>query len=134
MADYIAYVRTNYFRVTDEEGFKKALEKVDGINEIWSKEINGEKHFAFSADYSIMEYWDDKEDDYKDIAPFLQPFLHPEDVIMIQEVGFEKLRYLVGNVYVIGKEETRFINMIEVAGEAAREILNNPEKVFYTDY
>lgn len=51
MANYVCATRTNYFRVKDEEEFRKLMSRVHGEDavDLWEKTVNDEKLFAFGC-------------------------------------------------------------------------------------
>lgn len=132
MANYYGNTRTNYFRVTDEDKFKAIMSDTvmnDDQLEIWEKDILGVKHFAFGG-YGSLYYEKELEDGsvLDDIDAFyeqLQTVIHPEDAIIITEVGNEKLRYLIGCSTVITKNEIDFVDINEQSIFLARQLLKD---------
>ena len=70
------------------------------------------------------------EDESADIDLFykkLQSVLEEDDAIIFTSIGHEKLRYLVGMIKVITKDDIQEINLENEAMELARKMLKNPE-------
>lgn len=132
MANYCASTRTNYFRVTDEEKFHKIMEGAvvsDDQLEIWHEKEDGVKYFAFGG-YGSLYYEQELEngdvlDDIDSFYEQLQTVVHPEDAIIITEVGNEKLRYLIGVSVVITKDAVDFIDLDSTSINLARMLLKN---------
>lgn len=138
MANYYCAVRTNYFRVTDAEKFKKLMNDVIGYEDsvkVFEKEIDGQKHFGFGCYSSIggiVKAADENEQDwpepsYDDFVKMLQEVLHPDDAVIIFESGNEKLRYVVGNSHVITKNKCAYIDIMGISKAKARVLLKNPK-------
>lgn len=72
---------------------------------------------------------EDCDDNYNtdDVYKALQEIVAPGDAIIITEVGYEKLRYLVGDAVVITRDAIEYINLRSAAMEAACTLLNNPQ-------
>jgi hypothetical protein len=107
MANYNAYSRTNYFKVTDVEKLKMLLAQTSGDVEVWEEDGK----VAFGAYDKLTSYYDEKNDVDMEIFPELQQLLPEGEVVVIQEVGHEKLRYLVGEAYIITKDTVEVINL-----------------------
>lgn len=132
MANYYGNTRTNYFRVIDEDKFNEIMADVvisEDQLEIWHEERNGEKYFAFGG-YGCLYYEKELEDGsvLDDIDSFyeqLQTVIHPEDAIILTEVGNEKLRYLIAVSVVITKDMVDFIDLNSESVLLARQLLKN---------
>ena len=110
MANYIATCRSNYFKVVDVGKFKAA--------------IPSSIHVAVCADGTVFLCGDDPdgggwpttiyndetdEDDDFDLEEVIASHLQPDSWCVLQEVGAEKLRYLVGESIAFNKDlEQRF--------------------------
>lgn len=116
MANYYGVGRTNYFKVKDPDAFKKALLYLSGIR--FDQKSDGS--FVLMDDNPDGGGWnvchemtgvDDPADwehcvvdegegpgdvDTIDISLFIAPFLAEGEVAVVQEVGHEKYRYLIG--------------------------------------
>lgn len=104
MANYYAIGRTNYFAVKDAELFKKKIAPIVESNcgEIWEEQQNGQTVYAigFGEDSGFPSSFYDEEsgDDVYEIEweYLLAEHLADGWVCIIQEIGWEKLRYLTG--------------------------------------
>lgn len=134
MANYYCAARSSYFRVTDEDKLRDLIEKVDDA-ELWEQEIDGQKHFAFGAYAGITEYYDEEEDDLMhDITPDLQELIPDDEVIIIQESGYEKLRYVHAWSVIITKEKIKVLDLTSLSMGEAKKLLGNPDKKIQTTY
>ena len=109
MANYYASTRTNYFRVKDEEEFRKFMAHVSGTEdrvELWEEKDNNDNTvFGFGTlggIAGVTDYHNDSdadsddedcEDDFDAFLEGLQTFVADDDAIIILESGHEKLRY-----------------------------------------
>lgn len=118
MADYYAFSRTNYFRVTDVEKLKEIVEKVGA--ELFEGENNT---FAFGEYEDITSYYDEDLDEEIEIFNELQPILPDGEALIFKEVGYEKLRYVSGYVIVVTNKEVKSTNLDEIALKLAAEVL-----------
>lgn len=133
MSSYYSVVRTNYFRVTDEEELRKIIDKIQTQNPeiaLWeSKTGDGGKTFAFGGDGSI-DYYDDGDDDVEPynvdaIYSMLQKILNPDDAIIVTEVGHESMRYLTAYSIVITKDKIQHVDLEQEFTDVARALLHN---------
>ena len=137
MANYMGFTRTNYFSVTDAEKLRDIVGRI-----IWDNSGSfleeGYGGYAFGCYGSIdglrespKEDCDseDCDDNYNadDVYEALQEIVAPGDAIIITEVGYEKLRYLVGDAVVITRDAIEYINLRSAAKAAACNLLNNPQ-------
>ena len=137
MVNYMGFTRTNYFSVTDAEKLRDIVDRI-----IWDNSGSfleeGYGGYVFGCYGSInglrnpkQEDCDseDYDDDYNadDVYEALQEIVAPGDAIIITEVGYEKLRYLVGDTVVITRDAIEYINLRSAAMEAACKLLNNPQ-------
>lgn len=142
MATYNDFTRTNYFSVTDEDMLRDIVDRIvwdsgDGFFEDRSGK------FAFGSYGSVCglrgvesedncdseEDYDDCDDDFEADAVYeaLQSIVAPDDAIIITEIGYEKLRYLVGYAVVITSKAIETVELRTDAVNAARRLLNNPK-------
>lgn len=104
MANYNAFIRTNYFKVNDVDKMKNFCEK-NGL-EFWTEnETDRNNRYGFGTYESSI----DDED-----IPEIQEFLEDGEICIITEVGHEKLRYLIGHVLFITKKGVESINLHEM--------------------
>ena len=99
MANYTAAARSNYFQVKDIQAFQENLPG-DIVVNVKDAETNIVSMFVASPD---GEGWpayiyDAEKDEYFDwdIVEAVAPHLTDDQWCVIQEIGSEKLRYLVG--------------------------------------
>ena len=132
MANYVCTNRTNYFRVTDAEAFKKLLSQViidtDENLYVWEKEIDGKPHYAFGIYANIIGVPNETgEPDYDRFIEGLQEYVAEDDSVLLFHAGHEKLRYVTGCTTVVTKASVDVIDMTDLALKLVKEKLNNPE-------
>lgn len=99
MSNYEGTFRTNYIKVKDLKKFKKELKQWVGSSsdgndyEIW----DGKRGKVALGGFCGLPQKVDKDGEFLDdeFAAFIQRHLK-NDVAIITEIGYEKLRYLVG--------------------------------------
>lgn len=129
MANYCCTIRTNYFKVKNEEQFRAIIEKTEGEGdiEVWEvKDSDGNKRFGFGlygSIFGLTEYG--HENDYDNFIQALQYCVADDDAILIFESGNEKLRYVVGIATVITSNKVEYLDMEHIACRKAAELLNN---------
>lgn len=136
MANYCCATRTNYFKVKNEKKFLDFMNNVQGSEDniqIWTKELNGIKYFAFGC-YGGIAGWNDTDDEdydwdnaYDFFVDGLGRLVADDDAIIIFESGNEKLRYLRGDAMIITNTGTVYVNINDVATRKASELLANPK-------
>jgi hypothetical protein len=95
MANYEAYARSNYFRVTDSAAFSALCAR-------WSLEaitttVDGEALHGFLCEDGLPSELETEDDDATFVFDDeLAAILAPGSVAVMQEIGFEKMRYLSG--------------------------------------
>lgn len=114
MANYVPFARSNYFKVKDPAAFEAFCTK-------WGVELirggEGDELFGFFGhdDMGIPQgYFDPQQDDYVDgdFMADLATHLAEGWVAIVREIGYEKMRYLVGyTVAVNSKGERREIGL-----------------------
>ena len=125
MANYNAVSRTNYFRVTDEEKYEKLFNSLISEDDIedFTEVKDGITYHGFGS-YSSIDYLDENEEYHFDLfLTELQKILPEDEAFMYFEVGYEKLRYLVGYTYVVTRNEIKGMNIDDWAKDTAKEIL-----------
>jgi hypothetical protein len=119
MANYYANARTNYFKVKDIEAFKNEVEQYP--LEVSSRDDNPEFVALFITDDNeggfpwVDFYTEDAEGDEINWTDIFARHLQENSVVIIQEVGNEKLRYFGGMAVAInskGEEIVIDINSI----------------------
>lgn len=130
MANYYGTVRTNLFRVTDEDKYNEIFGRLsaeDTIHDLTKVDENGNIFHGFGS-YSIIDYIveEDEEDTSGGIDGFiteLQKILPDDEVFVYEEVGNEKLCYLVGLVVVATKDTVKSNELAYVAKNLAKEMV-----------
>ncbi len=106
MANYNCYSRSSYFKVKNEEKYKEFCSKWKV--ELICKESEGETLYGFlSHDLGIPIYYEKNGEWVLDDEGFLEELadlLDPEWVAIFQEIGYEKMRYLVGDSLMIDSQ------------------------------
>lgn len=134
MANYNGYTRTNYFAVKDEERFRQIIGSCavseDNLS-IFEHEQDGQKYFGFGCYGSISgipagEGEDDCEEGLDAFHDALQQVVADGHAVIITEIGWEKLRYLVGDCTIITPNEIRYFNLRDTALALSREMLKEP--------
>ncbi len=140
MANYYGAIRSNYFRVKNEEEFKKLIDNVTAEDEVYvfnETSNTGEKLFGFGCNGSIYGLCSEDEDcelDYDDFVRELQDVVAEDDAIIIMEAGHEKLRYIVGTALVVTSSDAYLVDATTEAKKKAREFLGNPNWETRTEY
>jgi hypothetical protein len=125
MANYYGSSRSNYFKVKDVDKFK------DFLNSMYDMEFiddgNGRVGFLVTGEGGSIpcEIWDKEQDEYVDLDfdKLLAQHLQDGEVAVYQEVGAEKLRYLVGySVAVNSKGETAMVSIADIYKIAQEEL------------
>jgi hypothetical protein len=124
MANYYASARTNYFQVKDVKAFTEEVEKYN--LEVVSKDDNPEFVALFVQSDDGAFPWNDyfSDDavfggDEIDWAGIFSRHLQENSVVIIQEIGSEKLRYFAGfAVAYNSKGETISININKIFDQA----------------
>lgn len=98
MANYIPVWRSNYFKVKDDDAFKAWLETVP-----YCDATQEEKGWVLLQDdigemgIPAFRYDEETDEDIEfDLLDEIYPHLQEGEICIVQEIGFEKLRYLVG--------------------------------------
>lgn len=131
MASYVCAIRTNYFRVTEEEKFRNLIDEfLSGSCEVFTRtDVNSNKLVGFGSDENIN--W--PEDDTGFVSG-LQECLAEDDSIIVLEVGHEKLRYFVGAATIITRSSIETIDLTSLAISKAAEMLGNPDYTTCCEY
>lgn len=119
MADLVEIWRSNYFKVKDRAAFEAALKCLD----IKVTNKTGEETTVCLLphpncdDGFPTQYFDDDKDDYIDFnwEALFKEHLQENQVAVIQNVGFEKLRYLVGYAIAYNHEgDSIFVSLEDI--------------------
>jgi hypothetical protein len=98
MANWYGAARSNYVKIKDINGLKKALEPFN-IN---VNEDKGDGFVCFlcgdSSDGAWPSYSEDDEGNELEFsfAKYVVPYMAPDQVLITMEAGAEKLRYITG--------------------------------------
>lgn len=131
MASYVCAIRTNYFRVTEEEKFRNLIDEfLSGSCEVFTRtDVNSNKLVGFGSDENIN--WPEDETGF---FSGLQECLAEDDSIIVLEVGHEKLRYFVGAATIITRSSIETIDLTSLAISKAAEMLGNPDYTTCCEY
>lgn len=144
MANYTCAIRTNYFKVKDNEKFEEFMSHIYGedfyVFDMADKD--GNTLYAFGCYGNIGGYFDSEEDcedgdwdnAYDAFVNGLVKQVAEDDAVLIFESGNEKLRYVIGNVTVITSKGYEYRDITDIGVEMAREMLNNPDYSTQCDY
>ncbi len=132
MANYIAQWRSNHFCVKDTDAFEKEMSGIPGVYA--EKEEDGRFVLSCSSDDdtgSMPQYRygnkDEDEEEEIDFPAIIASHLLNGEVAILMEVGYEKLRYLVGEAIAVNsKGETRHVSLNDIY-ERAKELTARAE-------
>jgi len=101
MANYVGYARSNYFRVRDEAAFLCWVETLAGV--VARREDGNPERFVILVEDGDDGGWPDRryhegvgDEEEIDLHTELAGHLAEGEVAVLEEVGAERLRYLVG--------------------------------------
>lgn len=141
MANYYATIRTNYFSVKDEDAFREMMQSViaeDEVHILEKPQPDGSKKFGFGCYGNIHGIPEPDENDLDGgmdrFLDALQNLVCEDDVIIMTEVGNEKLRYVIGCSTVITSKEIQGVSIPDKALHLARELLGNKNYQTQMDY
>lgn len=149
MTSCVNKVRTNYVHITDIERFKAILqncitENGTKIEVLESVDSNGQKVYGFAVADDIAGYEVDaqghvvdqidgkpEDEDFEISADAyledLQSVIATGDALIITTIGYEKIRWLTGEVMILTNDEIMYHNLENIARKSAQKMLNNPE-------
>ena len=113
MSDYTAKVRSNYFKVKDQDAWQAFCDRHDLTNiMIWDKErqINLYGFMDESVGEGLPTHvYDPKKDEHveTDFPAELAKHLEEDEVAIIIEIGNQKLAYLGGYAIAVNAEGTK---------------------------
>jgi hypothetical protein len=109
MANYYSMARTNHFAVKNLDSFKEEMDKISDVSrpiEVW--ESKGEKItvvLGFPEGLPDSYYDGDADEEHElDWVNIISAHLEDDWVCVIQEIGWEKLRYLTGYALAFNNE------------------------------
>jgi len=137
MANYISFIRTNYFTVNNESKFHEIISSCFAEDKIMI--FKSEDKFGFGCRGSIYGISRDENDDCTEpdadgFHAALQEIIPEDDAIIITEIGYEKLRYFVASSIIITKTQIRSVDLRDKALDIAREMLANQSFSTQMDY
>lgn len=128
MANYGCAIRTNYFRVTDEDAYLKLFSGLcgeDTVHDFTKTDEAGTVYHGFGSYGSL--FWSDPdegtEDGFDSFLVKLQEILPDDEAFIYLESGNEKLRYVIGTYIVVTSEEILSGDINYLAIEAARSLV-----------
>lgn len=133
MANYTGAMRTNYFRVTNEDELVQLIDECHtddpkGV-ELWTcEDEDGTKRYAFACEGDLLGLACDEEPedyDYDDFIAELQKLLPEGEAVVITSIGKQKLCYLHGDVHVVTKDKTIIKSLRSIGIDLARELLGD---------
>lgn len=144
MADVITRVKSNYFRTTDPDRLRALLASVKTDGEpLAVVEKDGEFMFYCQADIQgvltrrakqNLEYDPDWADDNPDEAWTMDAFLAelrslvaPGDACVVKSVGYEAMRALFADAYIVGNGTIGYENFDTVLRQKTRSLLADPK-------
>ena len=133
MANYDATIRTNYFSVKDPTALKELIDSVEAEDTVslFTHELpDGSMQYGFGCYGSLFGIQDSLDAFYE----ALQQLVCENDAILIFEVGYEKLRYVVGCCTVITSTEIQYVDIHQQALDLAAKLLNTPGYNTRTEY
>ena len=130
MANYGGYARSNYFRVRNASAFLSWVETLPGV--VARKEDGPERFVLLVEDgddggWPNWRYYEDMEDEEEiDLHAELAEHLAEGEVAILEEVGAEKLRYLVGYAVAVNhRGETLSVSIHEIYQKVREAGWNN---------
>ena len=126
MADYISCTTTNYFQVTSEQELQDLVSQIDCTDEIEISTATekGKTYYSLCAYGSFLGLED--EEDLEELYKEFQRILPDGEVLIIFEIGHEKLRYIDGSTTVITNKTYQSKSLHDIATTMVRNITNNP--------
>jgi hypothetical protein len=121
MANYAGYARSNYVRVRDEAAFLGWVETLPGV--VARREDGNPGRFALLVEDGDHGGWPNRCHDGEeeiDLHAELAGHLVEGEVAVLQEVGVEKLRYLVGYAVAVNHRGERLAISIDDVYERVR--------------
>lgn len=107
MANYNACCRSNYFKVKDKEKFKTFLQQLD-LELIQDAEVK-QVGFMTQAGLPSSFYDEEKAEDVEiNFIDKLSKHLADDEVAIVMEVGYEKMRYLNGYAVAVNSKGEKF--------------------------
>lgn len=126
MANYVGSARSNYFRVRDEAAFMRWVETLPGV--VARREDDDPERFVLLVEEGDDGGWPnwrcdeltESEEEF-DLHSELAEHLAEGEVAVLQEVGAEKLRYLVGYAVAVNHRGEKLAVSIDDIYEKVRQ-------------
>jgi hypothetical protein len=123
MANYCPFVRSNYVQVKDPAAFEAFCKKW-GVELIRGGKDDALFGFLVNEETGLPRcYYDSDQDDWLegDLLKDLSTHLAPGWVAIIREIGYEKMRYLVGYTVAINWQgDTLEVSLDDIYEDAKR--------------
>jgi len=133
MANYTCAFRTNYFAVKDKELFDKIVD-IANIQGGDCKSYEKDGKYMIGGYGQPYIFGDPDIDFVKDLPEYensfftlLQKCVADDDAIIYKEAGWEALRYITHEAWVITSEVMNWINIDDMLIDTARELLENED-------
>ena len=136
MANYEATVRTNFFSVKNPTALKELIDSIEAEDTVslFTHELpDGSMQYGFGC-YGSLFGIQDNEDGLHAFYEALQKLVCENDAILIFEIGYEKLRYVVGCCTVITSTDMQCVDIRQQALDLAAKLLNSPNYNTRLDY
>ena len=143
MANYFASSRTNAVKIIDKDGLIEALAPFN-IDIVWVDAPEPMALFLVSegSDSGSMYDWALDEDDNDlefSFEDFILPYVAPGEVLIYQEIGSEKLRYLNGFSEAYVKDEAGEVKQVslsinDIYEKAAQELGVHRDEIALNTY
>ncbi len=119
MANYSCFTVTEKtFQVSDIAAFRKAFDALYTDMQIYEEEDGKIWIGGYNASMSVL----DPDENEVEIAETIQRHIKPDDYAVILTVGYEKLRYVDGAVYVINKEKVLVETLLSMTNKLLEQI------------
>lgn len=119
MANYNSFMVTEKtFHVSDIAAFRKAFESLH-TNVTIHEEADGA---VWIGGYDASMIVQDEDENEVEIAELVRKHIKADDYAVIQTVGYEKLRYVSGVVYVISKEKVLWGSLTSMTAKLVEQI------------
>lgn len=133
MGNYSGVLRTNYFRVFDEDQFEDLMDKVEvddarGLEVTSVLDKDGERLYRFGGYGAIIGIPDASgnfgDDAYDNFLQALQNYVAVDDAIIIMEIGHEKLNDVYASATIVTCDDTDFIDLQDISATRAADLLS----------
>lgn len=134
MYSLYAYGSMSYYPPMPNKTAEKLKAEYDKIYDIRNVEIdkNNIRNYDVLFDENeneIYNLYDDDESSFEDFLKEIQKILPNDECFVFQEVGHEKLRYLVGIVVVVTKNNIESMSLNHFAKSKVKELLGEDKDI-----